>query len=89
MIVLPSLRQKTPQGLFKLFDCSEEYGREISFPFVSKMEMRFFSGSATCILSFPSTEREKIYSLANHEIDCNNLNIEQVGKKIINLYEKI
>ena len=34
-------------------------------------------------------ERKKIYSLANHEINCDNLNLNQIGKKIIKLYEKI
>ena len=34
-------------------------------------------------------ERKKIYSLANYEIDCNNLSINQIGNKIIKLYEKI
>ena len=34
-------------------------------------------------------ERKKIYSLADHEINCDNLNIDQIGKKIIKLYEGI
>ena len=34
-------------------------------------------------------ERKKIYSLANHEINCDNLNLNQVSNKIIKLYEKI
>ena len=34
-------------------------------------------------------KRKKIYSLANHEIICNNLNVDQIVKKIIKLYEKI
>lgn len=34
-------------------------------------------------------ERKKIYSLANHEVNCDNLNINQISDKIIKLYEKI
>ena len=34
-------------------------------------------------------ERKKIYSLADHEINCNNLNINQISKKIIELYERV
>ena len=34
-------------------------------------------------------ERRKIYSLADHEINCDNLNINQISNKIIKLYEKI
>ena len=34
-------------------------------------------------------ERKKIYSLANHEVNCDNLNLFQVGNKIIKLYEEI
>ena len=34
-------------------------------------------------------ERKKIYSLADHEINCNNLNINQINNKIIKLYEGI
>ena len=34
-------------------------------------------------------ERKKIYSLANHEINCDNLNINQISNKIIKLYEEI
>ena len=34
-------------------------------------------------------ERKKIYSLADHEINCDNLNLNQIGKKIIKLYEEI
>ena len=34
-------------------------------------------------------ERKKIYSLANHEINCDNLNIDQISNKIIKLYEGI
>ena len=34
-------------------------------------------------------ERKKIYSLADHEINCNNLNLNQVSNKIIKLYEEI
>ena len=34
-------------------------------------------------------ERKKIYSLANHEINCDNLNLNQIGNKIIKLYEGI
>ena len=34
-------------------------------------------------------ERKKIYSLASHEINCDNLNINQITNKIIKLYEKI
>ena len=33
-------------------------------------------------------ERKKIYSLANHEINCDNLNLNQISNKIIKLYEK-
>ena len=34
-------------------------------------------------------ERKKIYSLANHEINCDNLNLNQISKNIIKLYEEI
>ena len=34
-------------------------------------------------------ERKKIYSLADHEINCDNLNINQICNKIIKLYEEI
>ena len=34
-------------------------------------------------------ERKKIYSLADHEINCNNLNIDQISSRIIKLYEGI
>ena len=34
-------------------------------------------------------ERKKIYSLANHEINCDNLSVKQISNKIIKLYEKI
>ena len=34
-------------------------------------------------------KRKKIYSLANHKINCDNLNLNQIGKKIIKLYEEI
>ncbi len=34
-------------------------------------------------------ERKKIYSLADHEINCDNLNINQIINKIIKLYEGI
>ena len=34
-------------------------------------------------------ERKKIYSLANYEINCDNLNVNQVSKKIIKIYEEI
>ena len=34
-------------------------------------------------------ERKKIYSLANYKINCDNLNVDQVGNKIIRLYENI
>ena len=34
-------------------------------------------------------ERKKIYSLANHEINCDNLHLNQISNKIIKLYEKI
>ena len=33
-------------------------------------------------------ERKKIYSLANHEVNCDNLSVNQISKKIIELYEK-
>ena len=33
-------------------------------------------------------ERKKIYSLADHEINCDNLNINQISNKIIKLYEE-
>ena len=32
-------------------------------------------------------ERKKIYSLANHEINCDHLNLNQISNKIIKLYE--
>ena len=34
-------------------------------------------------------ERKKIYSLAAHEINCDNLSINQISNKIIKLYEEI
>ena len=34
-------------------------------------------------------ERKKIYSLANHEINCDNLNLSQISNKVIKLYEEI
>ena len=34
-------------------------------------------------------ERKKIYSLAAHEINCDNLNINQISNKIIKFYEEI
>ena len=34
-------------------------------------------------------ERKKIYSLANHEINCDNLSLNQITNKVIKLYEKI
>ena len=34
-------------------------------------------------------ERKKIYSLADHEINCDNLYINQISNKIIKLYEEI
>ena len=33
-------------------------------------------------------ERKNIYKLANHKIDCDNLNKENIAKKIIIFYEK-
>ena len=35
------------------------------------------------------SERKKYYSLANYEINCNNLNQNQITKKVIELYEKV
>ena len=34
-------------------------------------------------------ERKKIYSLDDHEINCDNLNLNQISNTIIKLYEKI
>ena len=34
------------------------------------------------------SERKNIYKLANHKIDCDNLNKENIAKKIIIFYEK-
>ena len=34
-------------------------------------------------------ERKKIYSLADHEINCDNLNLNQISKRVIKLYEEI
>ena len=34
-------------------------------------------------------ERKKIYSLANHEINCDRLNLNQISNKIIKFYEEI
>ena len=34
-------------------------------------------------------ERKKIYSLANHEINCDSLSVNQISDKIIKLYEEI
>ena len=34
-------------------------------------------------------ERKKIYSLADHEINCDNLNLNQTTNKIFKLYEEI
>lgn len=33
------------------------------------------------------SERENIYKLANHKINCDNLDKENIAKKIINFYE--
>ena len=33
--------------------------------------------------------RKNIYSLANHEVSCDNLSIKQISDKIIKLHEKI
>ncbi len=33
-------------------------------------------------------ERKKTYSLADHQINCDNLSVSQVGDKIIKLYER-
>ena len=35
------------------------------------------------------SERKKVYSLADHEINCDKLNINQISNKIIELYEEI
>ena len=34
-------------------------------------------------------ERKKIYSMADHKINCDNLNLNQISYKIIKLYEEI
>ena len=34
-------------------------------------------------------ERKTIYSLADHEVNCDNLNLNQISNKIIKLYEEI
>ena len=34
-------------------------------------------------------ERKKIYSLADHEINCDNLSLNQISNRIIKLYEEI
>ena len=34
------------------------------------------------------SERKNIYKLADHRIDCNNLNKETVAEKVITYYEK-
>ena len=34
-------------------------------------------------------ERKIIYSLADHEINCDNLSLNQISKKIMKLYEEI
>ena len=34
------------------------------------------------------SERKNIYKLANHRINCDNLDQENIAKKIIILYEK-
>ena len=34
-------------------------------------------------------ERKKIYSLADHEINCDNLSLNQITNKVIKLYEEI
>ena len=34
-------------------------------------------------------ERKKIYSLADHEINCDNLNLNKISNRIIKLYEEI
>ena len=34
-------------------------------------------------------KRKKIYSLADHEINCDNLNLNQISNGIIKLYEEI
>ena len=33
-------------------------------------------------------ERKKIYSLANYKVNCDNLDINQISKKIIKFYEE-
>ena len=33
-------------------------------------------------------ERKKIYSLADHQVNCDNLNVNQICGKIIKFYEK-
>ena len=34
-------------------------------------------------------ERKKIYSFADHEISCDNFNLNQISNKVIKLYEEI
>ena len=34
-------------------------------------------------------ERKKIYCLANYEINCDNLTINELSEKIIKLYENV
>ena len=34
-------------------------------------------------------ERKKIYCLANYEVNCDNLTINELSEKIINLYENV
>ena len=34
-------------------------------------------------------ERKKIYSLADHKINCDNFNLNQISNRIIKLYEEI
>jgi len=34
------------------------------------------------------SERKKTYSLADHEINCNNINLMQIVNKVVKIYEK-
>ena len=40
------------------------------------------------IISELYSKRKNIYKLANHKIECDGINKENIAKKIINFYEK-
>ena len=54
----------------------------------SKKRPLLFNKNIKLTLEKIYNERKNTYSLANYKIDCNNLNISLVVKKIVELYEK-